>query len=51
MWTSAMDALRDGIRGLSLIVGLSWDRLVYAGALGAALGMGAWLFAAHIGSF
>ena len=36
-----MQTMTDGYRSLSLLVTLNWDFLLYVGAIGAALGLGA----------
>ncbi|WP_298499719.1 hypothetical protein [uncultured Maritimibacter sp.] len=36
-----MQTIQHGYRGLSLLVNLNWDRLLYLGTLAAALGCGA----------
>lgn len=38
-----MHTLQQSYRGLSLIMELNWDRLLYLGTLCAALAFGAWL--------
>lgn len=38
-----MQTLQTGYRGLSLIVMLNADRVLYVAAIAAALGAGAWL--------
>lgn len=38
-----MQTLSNGYRGLSLLVNLNWDRLMYVGTLFLALGAGAYI--------
>ncbi len=38
-----MQTIQSGYRGLSLLFDLNWDRLLYLGAIGAALMMSAYL--------
>ena len=38
-----MHALRDGYDGLSLMMVLNWDRLLFLATIGIALRLGAWL--------
>ncbi|MFP4275025.1 MAG: hypothetical protein ACLFRU_08365 [Paracoccaceae bacterium] len=38
-----MQAIKTGYRGLSLLVDLNWDRIIYVGALALALFLGAFL--------
>lgn len=38
-----MHALRDGYDGLSLMMVLNWDRLLFLATIGIALLLGAWL--------
>ncbi|MFA3915458.1 hypothetical protein [Ruegeria hyattellae] len=38
-----MQTLQHSYRGLSLLFELNWDRLLFVGALGAGLAMGAYL--------
>lgn len=38
-----MQTIQSGYRGLSLLMTLNSDRLLYAATLAAALGAGAWL--------
>ncbi len=38
-----MQHIQQGFRGFTLLVGLNWDRLLYVGAIGLALGVGAWI--------
>jgi hypothetical protein len=38
-----MQTLTAGYRGVSLLIDLNWDRLLYIGTLFAALLFGAWL--------
>ncbi|WP_375227623.1 hypothetical protein [Roseobacter sp. S98] len=38
-----MQAIQSGYRGLSLLMDLNWDRFLYVGTIGLALGAGAWL--------
>ena len=38
-----MQTLTDGYRGLSLVMMLNWDRLLYIGTILVALMFGAWL--------
>ena len=38
-----MQAVQDGYRGLSLLMDLNWDRILYVSTIVLALGAGAWL--------
>ncbi|MEE4187566.1 MAG: hypothetical protein V2I76_03860 [Roseobacter sp.] len=38
-----MNTIHQGYRGLSLLMDLNWDRLLFVTALTAGLGAGAWL--------
>ncbi len=38
-----MQAMQNGYRGLSLLMGLNWDRFFYVGTIALALGAGAWI--------
>ncbi len=38
-----MEQIQQGYRGLSLLMQINWDRLLYGGTIAAALGAGAWL--------
>lgn len=38
-----MQAMQNGYRGLSLLMDLNWDRVLFIGTLSVALGAGAWL--------
>ena len=38
-----MQTITAGYQGVSLLVNLNWDRLIYLGTIVAALGMGAWV--------
>lgn len=38
-----MQAMQNGYRGLSLLMDLNWDRVLYIGTIVLALGAGAWL--------
>ena len=38
-----MQTITAGYQGVSLLVNLNWDRLIYLGTLVAALGVGTWL--------
>lgn len=38
-----MQTLRDGYKGLSLLVDLSWDRFFFGAAIGAALLASTWV--------
>ncbi len=38
-----MHYIQQGARGVLVLVGVNWDRLLFAGALAAALGVGTWL--------
>jgi len=38
-----MQAVATGYRGLSLLVDLNWDRLLYLGTIAGALGAGAFV--------
>lgn len=38
-----MQAIMHGTRGLSLLIKVNWDRLLYAGIIVAALWAGAWI--------
>jgi hypothetical protein len=40
-----MQAVQNGYRGLSLLMDLNWDRVLYIGTIALALGAGAWLAA------
>lgn len=38
-----MQTLTAGYKGVSLLVNLNWDRLIYLGTIAVALTLGAWL--------
>jgi hypothetical protein len=38
-----MQTISAGYRGLSLLIDLNWDRLIYLGTIFAALLVGAWI--------
>ena len=38
-----MQTMQDGVRGLSLLMVLNWDRALYVTTITVALGAGAWL--------
>lgn len=38
-----MQSFTAGYQGVSLLVNLNWDRLIYIGTLIAALGLGTWV--------
>lgn len=38
-----MNTFRDGYHGLSLVISLNWDRIIFPVAVAAALSMGAWV--------
>ncbi|WP_277871182.1 hypothetical protein [Thalassorhabdomicrobium marinisediminis] len=38
-----MQTITAGYQGVSLLVNLNWDRLLYLGTIAAALGLGAWV--------
>jgi len=38
-----MQTITAGYQGVSLLLNLNWDRLIYLGTIAAALGMGAWV--------
>lgn len=38
-----MQAVQNGYRGLSLLMDLNWDRVLYISTILLALGAGAWL--------
>lgn len=38
-----MQAMQNGYRGLSLLMDLNWDRVLFIGTLSIALCAGAWL--------
>lgn len=38
-----MEHVQQGYRGLSLLMDLNWDRLLYIGTIAVALGTGAWI--------
>lgn len=38
-----MELIQQGYRGLSLLMEINWDRLLYIGTIGFALGAGAWI--------
>ncbi len=38
-----MQTIKKSYRGLSLLVDLNWDRVLYLGTLAVALAAGAWL--------
>lgn len=38
-----MQTLTAGYRGLSLLIDLNWDRLLYIGTIAGALLLGAWM--------
>jgi hypothetical protein len=40
-----MQAVQNGYRGLSLLMDLNWDLVLYIGTILLALGAGAWLAA------
>lgn len=42
-----MTTLVQGYRGLGLLVGLNWDRLLYLATIAFALFFGAWLGSPH----
>lgn len=41
--SSVMQTIASGYRGLSFLIGLNWDRLLYAGTIVFALWAGAYL--------
>ena len=43
-----MQAMMDGTRGLTLLINLNWDRLLYVGTVLLALLAGAWLGSAGL---
>ena len=43
-----MQTLVDGTKGLSLLVTLQWDRILYLGAVSGALAAGAWLCSLYL---
>jgi hypothetical protein len=38
-----MQTISAGYQGVSLLVNLNWDRLIYLGTIIAALGLGTWV--------
>ena len=38
-----MQTITAGYRGVSLLIGLNWDRLLYLATIGFALTFGAWI--------
>ncbi len=38
-----MEHIQQGYRGLSLLMEINWDRLLYVGTIAFALGAGAWI--------
>lgn len=38
-----MQHIQQGYRSLSLLMQINWDRLLYIGTIGIALGAGAWI--------
>ena len=38
-----MQTLTEGYRGLSLVMTLNWDRLLYLGTIAVALGFAGWI--------
>ena len=38
-----MQTIQSGYRGLSLLVDLNWDRVLYLGAIAAGLTLGVWM--------
>ena len=38
-----MQTIAAGYKGVSLLVNLNWDRLIYLGTLAGALMLGAWI--------
>ncbi|WP_281982328.1 hypothetical protein [Thalassorhabdomicrobium marinisediminis] len=38
-----MQTITAGYQGVSLLVNLNWDRLLYLGTIAVALGLGAWV--------
>ncbi|MDO6733337.1 hypothetical protein Q4555_01565 [Octadecabacter sp. 1_MG-2023] len=42
-----MQTITAGYQGVSLLVNLNWDRLIYIATIAAALGGGAWLGSYH----
>lgn len=38
-----MQTIQSGYRGLSLLMSLNWDRILYVATLATALAAGAWL--------
>jgi len=38
-----MQTITAGYQGISLLVNLNWDRLIYLGTIVAALGLGTWV--------
>ena len=38
-----MEHIQQGYRGFTLLIDLNWDRLLYVGAIGIALGLSAYL--------
>lgn len=38
-----MEHIQQGYRGLSLLMDLNWDRLLYVATIAFALGAGAWI--------
>lgn len=38
-----MEHIQQGYRGLSLLMQINWDRLLYVGTIALALGAGAWI--------
>jgi len=43
-----MQTLAAGYNGVSLLVNLNWDRLLYLAMIAFALGLGAWIGAAQL---
>ena len=40
---TTMQTITAGYQGVSLLVNLNWDRLIYLGTIVGALGLGAWV--------
>jgi len=38
-----MEQIQQSYRGLSLLMQINWDRLLYVGTIAVALGAGAWM--------
>ena len=38
-----MQTIAAGYRGVSLLIGLNWDRLLYLATIAGALALGAWI--------